>query len=88
MLGISLSKDKVSRAAIEKFANELQSQLSFSTGLAPVQANCPVPDVQSDDVRYWVAASNEPLPALADSLFASKSQKASFAEALRNFLRS
>ena len=88
LLGISLSKDKVARTAIEKFANELQSQLSFSTGLAPVQANCPVPDVQSDDVRYWVAASNEPLPALADSLFASKSQKASFAEALRNFLRS
>ena len=87
ILGISLSKDKIARAAIEKLSNEFQSQLSFATGLAPVQANCSVPDVQADDVRYWVAASDEPLPALADWIFTTKGQKNAFAEALRNLLR-
>ena len=88
IFGISLSKDKIARNAIEKLADEFQSQLCFSTGLAPVQATCSVPDVQSDDVRYWVAASSEPLPALSDWLFATKGQKTLFAEALRNLLRS
>lgn len=88
ILGISLSKDKVARAAVEKLSNEFQSQLSFATGLAPVQASCSVPDVQADDVRYWVAASDEPLPALADWIFTTKGQKNVFAEALRNLLRS
>ena len=88
ILGISLSKDKVARSAVEKLSNEFQSQLSFATGLAPVQASCSVPDVQADDVRYWVAASDEPLPALADWIFTTKGQKNVFAEALRNLLRS
>lgn len=88
LLGITLSKDKVARSSLEKLAGEFQSQLSFATGLAPVQASCSVPDVQADDVRYWVAASDEPLPALADWLFATKAQKNTFAEALRNVLRS
>lgn len=88
VLGISLSKDKVARSSLEKLAGEFQSRLSFATGLAPAQASCSVPDVQADDVRYWVAASDEPLPALADWLFATKGQKNTFAEALRNVLRS
>ncbi len=88
VLGISLTKDKIARSAIEKLADEFQSQLSFATGLAPVQASCSVPDVQADDVRYWVAASDEPIPALADWIFTTKGQKNAFAEALRNLLRS
>lgn len=88
VLGISLTKDKIARSAIEKLADEFQSQLSFATGLAPVQASCSVPDVQADDVRYWVAASDEPLPALADWIFTTKGQKNVFADALRNLLRS
>ena len=88
VLGISLSKDKIARSALEKLADEFQSQLSFATGLAPVQASCSVPDVQADDVRYWVAASDEPLPALADWIFTTKGQKNTFADALRNLLRS
>ena len=88
VLGISLTKDKIARSAIEKLADEFQGQLSFATGLAPVQASCSVPDVQADDVRYWVAASDEPLPALADWIFTTKGQKNVFADALRNLLRS
>ncbi len=87
LLGISLSKNKVARNAISKLADSLQSQLSIKTGLAPVQANCSVPDVQADDVRYWVAASNPPLPAFSDALFTTKQQKALFADALRSCLR-
>ncbi len=87
LLGVSLSKDKIARSSIEKLATDFQSQLSFATGLAPAQASCSVPDVQADDVRYWVAASDEPFPALADWLFATKGQKNTFAEALRNVLR-
>ncbi len=87
ILGIALSKNKVAKDAIVKMSNSLQSQLSIKTGLAPVQANCAVPDVQADDVRYWVAASNAPLPTLSDALFTTKQQKSLFADALRTFLR-
>lgn len=87
IFAVSMSKDKVARNSIEKMANELQGTLSSATGLGPVQKNCGVPDVQADDVRYWVAASNKPLPALSDALFVSKQQKNNFAEALRSILR-
>lgn len=87
IFAVPLSKDKVSQKAVYKLSDELQTKLSAATGLAPVQANCPVPDVQADNVRYWVAASGTPVTPLAQSLFVSKQQQNSFAEALRSQLR-
>ena len=87
IMAVSLSKDKVARNAIEKLANELQTSLSMKTGLAPVQANANVPDIQADDLRYWIAASSAPLPALSDALFTTKQQKAAFADAIRTVLK-
>lgn len=87
IFAVPLSKDKVSQKAVYKLSDELQTKLSAATGLAPVQANCPVPDVQADNVRYWVAASGTPVTPFAQSLFVSKQQQNSFAEALRSLLR-
>lgn len=84
--GISLKKNKIAKNAITQMATDLQPRLTIGTGLAPVKSNSSVPDIQADDVRYWVAASNTPFPALADSLFTTKSQKSAFAEALRTIL--
>lgn len=85
--GISLSNDKVARNAIVQLSDILQTKLSSMTGLAPVQKSCGVPDVQADDVRYWVAASNPPSQGLANELFTTRQQKALFAETIRILLK-
>ncbi len=87
VLAVPLSKNKITRNSIQLMANSLQSSLCSQTGLAPAQANCSTPDKQSDDVRYWVAASAVPLPALSDAAFTKKTEKAAFASALRSLLK-
>lgn len=86
IFAVPLSKDPVVHKSITMLSDELQTLLSAKTGLAPTQANCGTPDVQADDVRYWVAASGTPLPALSSALFVNKQQMHSFAESLRNIL--
>lgn len=88
ILAIPMKKNKVINKSIELLTNNLQTQLSSATGLAPVQANCGIPDHQADDVRYWVAASGKPLPAFSDAVFINKPNKTSFAQALRSILQS
>ena len=87
LFAVPNSKNKISRASIEMLASSLQGTLSARTGLAPTQANCSTPDKQADDVRYWVAASNAPLPALSEAAFTSKAERNAFAEVLRNLLK-
>lgn len=87
ILTIPMKKNKIVGKSIELLANDLQSRLSSTTGLAPVQANCGIPDHQADDVRYWVAASGKPLPAFSDAVFTNKPNTASFAQALRSMLQ-
>ncbi len=61
--------------------NDSEERLSLSTGLAPVLARCHTPDKQSDDVRYWVAATNTPLSGLSsDSKLTKLQQKQLAAE--------
>ncbi len=38
-----------------------QQELSFESGLSPVQRSTPTMDVQASDVRYWLAASLGPI---------------------------
>ena len=71
---IQLKKDKKIRQLIQNLAKELQTELSTKTGLAPVQKNCQVPDHQSDDVRYWLAASNGPVNPLSCAIPSKKAQ--------------
>lgn len=87
ILAVPLSHDKVARNSIRLLSNSMQTLLCSRTGLAPVQANCSTPDKQSDDVRYWVAASNKPLPALSDAAFTKKTERNAFASALRALLK-
>lgn len=58
------TKNKHIQTLAQNLSNSLQKELSTQTGLSPVQKNCQVPDHQSDDVRYWLAASKGPLPPL------------------------
>ncbi|HAH61513.1 MAG TPA: hypothetical protein DCL73_05400 [Treponema sp.] len=83
IFAVPLRNDRRAGAVITSLAKDKQEQISRATGLAPVQANSRVPDRQADDVRYWVAASGEPLPALADDAFGSDADRAAFAQAIR-----
>lgn len=87
VLAVPLSKNKIAKKSISLMADDMQSALSSQTGLAPVQANCGVPDKQADDLRYWVAASGEPLPSLSDAAFTTKAQLKTFANVLRNLIQ-
>lgn len=66
--------------------SECQGQLANATGLAPVHATASTPDVQADDLRYWIAASNPPLPPLDKAAFATERQAADFADAFRSMV--
>jgi len=52
-----------------------QTELCTATGLAPVQKSCSVPDVQADDVRYWLAASAGPIMPLSAAVPSDKAKK-------------
>lgn len=82
---IQLKKDNKIRQLILNLSNVLQTELSTTTGLAPVQKNCQVPDHQSDDVRYWLAASNGPVNPLSCAIPSKKAQKQT-ADFIRNRL--
>ena len=59
------NNEKVEYIVEQLVTTETQSNLSQTTGLAPVLANCRTPDQQADDARYWVAATNPPLAGLS-----------------------
>ena len=80
-----LRKDKVSKQIAKDLADSLQSALSGSTGLAPVQKNCEVPDHQADDVRFWLAASKGPVMPFA-KVFKSDEERKIAADYLRSKL--
>jgi hypothetical protein len=84
VFAVPLRNSRAAKAAITALAKGRQEKVSRATGLAPVQADCRVPDKQADDVRYWVAASGDPLPALADAVFNDDDERTAFANALRN----
>lgn len=70
------SKNKNINSLIEYLlTSQVQGELSQMTGLAPVLANCPTPDQQSDDARYWVAATSTPVAGLGHEAFLSTEQQ-------------
>lgn len=62
---LSQSKDKDVSTVINLLASSRQSNLSLKTGLTPVDSSCSAQDRQSDDVRYWLAASEGPVKPLS-----------------------
>lgn len=64
-----------------------QENLSRMTGLAPVLAQCPTPDQQADDARYWVAATNTPLAGLSREAALSDAQLQELSAALAKIIR-
>lgn len=70
---VPLSKNKKAKViAANLISKNTQEFLSNATGLAPVLAGCEAPDIEADDVRYWVAATNTPFNGLSRDAFLSK----------------
>lgn len=62
---IPTSKNKNLKNVLAELVNsENQAILARNTGLAPVLTQARVPDIQSDDARFYVAASSVPLAGL------------------------
>ena len=64
----------------------VQEDIARKTGLAPSLAVCRTPDIQSDDLRYWIAASSGSVAPLGEASFNNSKKKEIFAECLRNFI--
>ncbi len=85
---VPFSKNAKGMALIAKLISpESQESLSYATGLAPVLARCRTPDKQADDARYWIAATNEPLPGLSRETTLSDEQLQSLGIALSALIR-
>lgn len=73
---VPMIKSKKTETLIKYLVStEIQENLSRSTGIAPVLAQCRTPDKQANDARYWIAATTTPLPGLANEVFLTKEQK-------------
>ena len=84
---VSTSKLEYSNNLINYLiSTETQSKLSNMTGLAPVLANCPTPDHQADDARYWIAATSSPLAGLGHEAELNDEQKEQLGKAILDIL--
>lgn len=82
---IPLSADgKLKTIAQTLITNDSQEELCNATGLSPLLANCRTPDIQSDDIRFWIAATSKPVVPIGYSAFSDKARKAEFAALVRN----
>lgn len=80
------SKKKEFSSILNLFSSSRQSSLSMNSTLAPVFSSCAASDRQSDDVRYWIAASEGPLLPLSQYFPCDDARKAA-AETLKLILR-
>lgn len=89
IVAIPLSTNKLTKYTVEHILKTpIQESLSAKTGLSPVLSNCTVPDIQADDVRFFVAATNAPIQPLSASAFTEKSRRDFFAKELINYILS
>lgn len=78
---------KAEKILSELVSPESQEALSRATGLAPVLAQCRIPDKQADDARYWIAATAVPLPGLSNEAYLTKQQKTAIAAEIASRIR-
>ena len=84
---ISMSSKKNAKDSVNfLLKEEAQETLAFKTGLAPFLANCKIPDMQSDDFRFWIAATSTPSVSLGHAAFDNDSKKEEFAAEIRNWI--
>ena len=87
IMAIPLTTNKLTKWTIEQLlSTPAQESLSAKTGLSPVLSNCIVPDIQADDVRFFVAATNAPIQPLGNSAFTEKSAKDTFTRELMGYI--
>ena len=85
---VPFSQNSRSTALLKKLiSTETQESLSYATGLAPALARCKTPDKQANDARYWIAATNAPLPGLSRETSLSDEQLRVLGAALANLIR-
>ena len=65
-----------------------QDSLCLKTGLAPVLAQSHVPDIQSDDVRFWAAATEAPLQPLDTAAFTNPANREQFVREYAGYVTS
>lgn len=88
LYAVPFTKQKKALAlARQLMTADTQENLSRMTGLAPVLAQCPTPDQQADDARYWVAATNTPLAGLSREAALSDAQLQELSAALAKIIR-
>ncbi len=86
--GISFTKDQALKSQLELLTRtEAQEDLSRRSGIAPLLANCRIPDIQADDVRFWIAATSRPLTPMGQAAFSSDSRKKEFCDAIRTIIK-
>lgn len=85
---VPLTEKECVKQGIEYLVEDkTQGILADDTGLAPVLANCHVPDHQADDVRYWIAATNEPLVPLGEEIFCEKVARDLLADVIISYIK-
>lgn len=82
---IALNGSKETQRRIVAISSTYQTQLSTATGLGPVQIDCETGDEISNNVRYWLTASNGPLKPFTAAL-PSEFQRSFTSQYLRNLL--
>ena len=88
LIAIPLSSNADKNTFVAQLSgSDMQELMCFTSGLSPVDAACRVPDVQSDNTRYWIAATNMPLVPLAESVCPDSKTKQVLARAIRAYIR-
>jgi hypothetical protein len=84
---ISFGKKKSPRSIVASLlTDEAQSSLCIASGLSPVNARAPAPDMEADDIRYWVASSDVPNAGLDKDAFLTPAERRAFADQIVNFV--
>ena len=85
---VPLTKNKALTTLVKTMlSSNFQADLSFKTGLGPVNSQCQSPDIQSDDVRFFVAATNPPLTPLSQAAFSDQKAIESFTLEITTFVK-
>lgn len=86
---LKMEDDKNVDMILERLiSNQVQTNLSQKTMLAPAAAVAESNDFQSDNVRYWCAAANGgPVPDFQSASFISSNRLHDYAEKIRTYLK-
>lgn len=89
IVALKMESDKNVDLIFEKLiSNQVQTNLSKKTMLAPTAAIAESSDIQSDNVRYWCAAANGgPVPDFQKASFIGPDRLHEYADKIREYLK-